>query len=70
MSTATLPMPSVEAGPVRTAAAGLLDLIERVGPDTVAGLILFQAHRELTSLSRSAGTTGTASGPHRLKAAA
>lgn len=70
MSVATLPLPTVEAGPVRTAAAGLLDLIEKVGPDTVAGLILFQAHRELTSLGRTAAATGTVSGPHRLKVAA
>ena len=69
MSSATLPMPAVEATPVRTAARGLVELIVQVGPDTVAGLILSQAHRELASLSRSA-PAGTVSGPHRLKVAA
>lgn len=70
MSAATLPMPSVETTQIRTAAAGLADLIDRVGPDTVAGLILTHARRELASLARGqAADTGTASGPHRLKAA-
>ena len=68
MSTATLPMPTVETAPVRAAAAGLADLIQRVGPDTVAGLILAQAQRELASLSR-AGAAGTVTGPHRLRIA-
>ncbi len=70
MSAATLSLPSTEAGPVRTAAAGLLDLIEKVGPDTVAGLILMHAQRELASLSRTNSSCGTVSGPHRLKAVA
>ena len=65
----TLPMPAVESAPIRTAAAGLADLIHRVGPDTVAGLILTQAQRELSSLSRM-DRAGTVSGPHRLKVAA
>ena len=69
MPVATLPMPSVESAPIRTAAAGLADLIRTVGPDTVAGLILTQAQRELASLSRSA-PAGTVTGPHRLKAVA
>ncbi len=69
MPTATLPMPSVESSQLRTAAAGLSDLIQRVGPDTVAGLILTQAQRELASINRSA-PAGTVSGPHRLKAVA
>ena len=68
MSVATLSMPTVETAPIRTAAAGLADLIQRVGPDTVAGLILTHAQRELASLGRMA-PAGTASGPHRLKAA-
>ncbi len=69
MSVATLPMPTTEAGPIRTAAAGLADLIHTVGPDTVAGLILTQAQRELASLSR-APAAGTVTGPYRLRAVA
>ncbi len=67
MSAATLPMSTVETAPVRTALRGLADLIAQVGPDTVAGLILTQAQRELASLGRSAATV---TGPHRLKIAA
>lgn len=69
MSNATLPMPTVDSTPVRAALSGLAGLIDQVGPDTVAGLILSNAQRELRSLSRAADA-GTVTGPHRLRIAA
>jgi hypothetical protein len=53
MSVVTLP-PAVEPNPIRTLIAGLADLIQRVGPDSVYAHILANTQRELASLNRAA----------------
>jgi hypothetical protein len=43
-----------EAAACRWASAELADLIDRAGPDSLAGMVLRQAQRELASVARQA----------------
>jgi len=60
--------PTIDTAEARWASEQLGLLIARVADDSVAGLILRQARRELASLLQSAG--GEVVGPFRVRAAA
>jgi hypothetical protein len=65
--------PLIDAEETRRAADELAVLIARVGSDSVAGLVLSQAQRELDSLLRSAGVEPNRPavvGPIRIRLAA
>ena len=65
--------PLIDADQTRRAADELAGLIARVGTDSVAGLVLAQAQRELDSLLRSAGVETNRPaviGPIRIRLAA
>ena len=61
--------PTIDATEARWAAGELAGLIRRVSPDSVAGLILRQAHQELESMVRS-GEPARVVGPVRVRAVA
>ena len=64
----SLPSPTIDVGEARWAADQLAGLVEQVGGDSVTGMVLRQAHRELDSLIRSADPKGaTVLGPIRLR---
>ena len=67
----TLPTvsPTIDAAEARWAADELAGLIARVGPDSVAGLVLRQAERELRSLVPDP-RPGEVVGPFRVRVAA
>lgn len=64
--------PSIDTPEARWAAGELAGLIRRVSPDSVAGMILRQAQRELESLVRSgaADAPATVAGPFRVRVVA
>jgi len=58
-------------GDCRWALAELADLIDRAGPDTIAGMVLRQAQQELRSvLVEAAAPAARVVGPLRLRRAA
>jgi hypothetical protein len=71
-NTIPFPSPTIDAAEARRAADELAGLIARVGPDSVAGLVLRNAERELRSLipDGAAAAAGEVVGPFRVRAAA
>lgn len=67
--TRSLPSPTIDAAEARWAADELAALLARIGPDSVAGLVLRQAERELRSLVPDARPTEVV-GPIRIRMAA
>jgi hypothetical protein len=61
--------PTIDAAEARRAADELAGLIARVGPESVAGLVLRNAERELRSLIPDAAP-GEVVGPLRVRVAA
>ncbi len=68
-TTLPLPSPTIDAAEARWAADELAGLIARVGPDSVAGLVLRNAERELRSLVPAAEPAEVV-GPLRIRVAA
>ena len=68
-STRSLPSPTIDAAEARWAADELAALLARVGPDSVAALVLRQAERELRSIIPDA-KPGEVVGPIRIRVAA
>ncbi len=68
-TTLPLPSPTIDAAEARWAADELAGLIARVGPDSVAGLVLRNAERELRSLVPG-GEPAEVVGPLRFRVAA
>jgi hypothetical protein len=68
-TTRPLPSPTIDATEARWAADELAALLARVGPDSVAALVLRQAERELRSLVPEA-RPGEVVGPVRIRVAA
>jgi hypothetical protein len=69
----TLPFPAaptIDGPEARWVADELAGLIQRVGPDSVPGLILRQDQQELQSLVRSADGEPAVIGPVRIRVAA
>jgi hypothetical protein len=66
-STIPFPTPTIDPAEARLAADELAALIQRVGPDSVPGLILRQAQQELQSLLRGSPEVV---GPVRVRVAA
>lgn len=67
--TRSLPSPTIDVAEARWAADELAALLARVSPDSVAGLVLRQAERELRSLVPDA-QSGEVLGPLRIRMAA
>ena len=67
--TRSLPSPTIDVAEARWAADELAGLLARVGPDSVAGLVLRQAERELRSLVPNARPAEVV-GPIRIRMAA
>jgi uncharacterized protein YbjQ (UPF0145 family) len=69
MSVASIPMsPSIDAREARMAADELAAMARRLGPDSVVGMVLRQAVRELKSLEQSAHAESMVLGPYRVAA--
>jgi hypothetical protein len=67
-ATSGLSSPTIDVGEARWAADQLAGLVEQVGEDSITGLVLQQAYRELESLVRSVDPQGaTVLGPIRLR---
>jgi hypothetical protein len=64
-----LPSPTIDATEARWAADELAGLLARVGPDSVAALVLRQAERELRSILPDP-KPGEVVGPIRVRVAA
>ncbi len=70
MAPQTTTAPTLDAAEARWAIDALTGLITRVGPDSVAGMILTHAQQELRSVVRSANARGEVVGPLRIHRAA
>jgi hypothetical protein len=62
------PSPMIDAEEIHRAIVGLRGMIQEFGPDSVCGMVLTYALRELKSLQPSA--VGRVVGPYRMSAAA
>ena len=67
-SSALVPeVPTIDVAEARWASEELAALIEKLPPDSPAGIVLRQARRELASLAQSS-SPGTVVGPFRIAA--
>lgn len=62
--------PEIDPVETRWAAGELAELLQQVGPDSPAAMVLDNARRELESLIRSAEETPRVVGPFRVRIAA
>jgi len=62
--------PAIDSNEIRWAASELAGLVERLGSDSVAGLVIRQAQQELQSLVREQHDDAKVVGPLRLRRAA
>ncbi|MGL4422270.1 MAG: hypothetical protein ACRCZF_16490 [Gemmataceae bacterium] len=69
MMTTTTNRPTIDPQEIRWATGELAQLMEHVRPDSVVGMVLEQAYRELASLTQST-PAGEVVGPFRFRTAA